>query len=103
MYICINTAISDPPACVCVCAPWLERACVCVSDQARREERRQIDSQKERAASRLSQRLRGLKKKKNRKKERKKKCWVLEGGDSTPIQTEAGRPAGGNALSPSSS
>lgn len=50
MYICINTAIGDPP---CVC--------VCVSDQARREEPHQIDSQKEWAASRLSQGLRGLK------------------------------------------
>lgn len=52
MYICINMAIGDP-ACVCV------RVCVCscVSGQARREEPRQIDSQRERTASRLSQGL----------------------------------------------
>lgn len=49
MYICINTAIGDP---LCVC--------VCVSGQARCEELHQIDSQKEKAASRLSQGLGGL-------------------------------------------
>lgn len=48
MYICINKAIVDP-------------LCVCVSGEARRKEPRQIDSQKERAASRLSQGLGGLK------------------------------------------
>lgn len=59
MYICINMAISDP---LCVC--------MCVSVQARCEEPRQIDSQKESAASRLSLGLGGLKN---------------PGWDSTPI------------------
>lgn len=67
MYICINTAVADP---------------VCVSGQTRREERRQIDSQKERAASRLSGGPGGFR--------------VPEGGgwDSTPTQTELRDPAG---------
>lgn len=49
MYICINMAISDP-------------LCVSMSGQARREEPRQIDSQKERAAVTLVTGTQGAKK-----------------------------------------
>lgn len=85
--------------CVCVLPGSSVCVCVCVSDQARREEHRQIDSQKERAASRLSQRLRGLKKKKNRKKERKKMLGV--GGWGLDTHPDPGRaPSGGECALP---